>query len=184
MGLLLRKIAVLAAISLCGSNVNGLEATSASPAVSVAYTFEARLEALSAALTTAFNSLKSRVDAFDGRIGALEAWKATMASWRVTVDADIANLKSRMAAAETNIKWLVSTWRPAIEKRISTLESKPAGLTNIVVDSTACTTVLSNERNWAYCPANTVMTGLQERGLATGSKVWHAGFRCCPLKLK
>lgn len=30
------------------------------------------------------------------------------------------------------------------------------------------------------CPANTVMTGFQQQGLATGSKVWYGRYRCCP----
>lgn len=36
----------------------------------------------------------------------------------------------------------------------------------------------------AQCPAHTVLVSAIQYGISTGSKIWHANFRCCPLAIQ
>jgi hypothetical protein len=47
------------------------------------------------------------------------------------------------------------------------------------INTDACTDVNIATGAWSLCPANTVMVGIAEGGLATGSKHWFGGIRCC-----
>ena len=50
------------------------------------------------------------------------------------------------------------------------------------INTGACTDVNIASRAMNLCPPNTVMVGIAEAGLATGSKDWFGSIRCCGFK--
>jgi hypothetical protein len=148
-----------------------------------------KISAFTAAVQAAVNQLIARVNLFDGRIGTLE-------TWRPIIQADVDSLKSRVTALESTVSYLYSSWRPWVEgqltaltnqyntlnTRVTTIESSPGG--TIVADMANCTTFTRSSHGWSYCPNDYFMNAMEERGLATGSKIWSSGWRCCKLKIQ
>lgn len=50
------------------------------------------------------------------------------------------------------------------------------------ISTTECIDLPIQTNAWTMCPTNTVMVGIHESGLATGSKHWFGSVRCCGFK--
>jgi hypothetical protein len=86
-----------------------------------------KVNAFTAAIEAAVNSLIAKVNTFDGRISTLETWKPV-------IQADVDNLKARVATLESKMDYLYNTWKPWVEGQISSLTNQYSSLNTRVTN--------------------------------------------------
>lgn len=153
-----------------------------------------KITAFSAAVQAAIDQLMARVNLFDGRIDALEAW-------RTGVDTSIANILSRLAALEArapHLAYLYDTWRPWVEGQLSSLSSSVSSLntrvTNVESRGSGGTLVFHScyQRGArygpvVYCDGGDVVTGVCSSGKDANCRQVGANYttiNCCKVRIQ
>lgn len=204
------KTAFLTTAIAFASTVHALEVTGMNDVKSADNGIAARL----AAIVAVVNSLKEKLDdletlvnTFASRITATETNISAIKNNGANNEVQVWNpkLETRLDAIETNITSIkgnganneVNAWNPKLETRLDAAEAlnttqntritKLEGNSGGKVVFGTCNEMIIDGYSGPHsiiCPAGAVMTGLTQRGVNTGRKVWHASVRCCKVSVQ
>jgi hypothetical protein len=146
-----------------------------------------KVNAFTAAIQAAVNSLIARVNAFDGRITTLETWKPTVDAAILDLQNRVGSLETRMSAAESSITWLINSMWPYVNGQINSLTSRvttlEGGGKGTIVFS-GCHVTANQGTGIAACGTGEVMASLYHNGLTTGAKQWYSQQTCCKISIQ